>query len=125
MFPPILWQLIPPTLPDPVETSHLASVLGHPQWFAQKVAYCIRAIAKKATRLYTPASRRQLDRIVRQLAVRVPSVQCPAMVVQPITPRNASTRSFSEVLNGGAGALWTGLQLSWRMVRILERIEVP
>jgi hypothetical protein len=51
--PSDLWQLIPPTLPDPFETSHLASVLGHPRWFAQKVAYCLRqsgvitAIGKK------------------------------------------------------------------------------
>ena len=51
--PSDLWQLIPPTLPDPFETSHLASVLGHPRWFAQKIAYCLRqsgvitAIGKK------------------------------------------------------------------------------
>ncbi len=37
-----LWQLIPPTLPDPFDTSHLASVLGHSRWFAQKIAYCLR-----------------------------------------------------------------------------------
>jgi len=40
--PSDLWQLIPPTLPDPFDTSHLASVLGHPRWFAQKIAYCLR-----------------------------------------------------------------------------------
>ena len=40
--PSDLWQLIPPTLPDPFETSHLASVLGHSRWFAQKIAYCLR-----------------------------------------------------------------------------------
>jgi hypothetical protein len=51
--PSDLWQLIPSTLPNPFETSHLASVLGHPRWFAQKVAYCLRrsgvttAIGKK------------------------------------------------------------------------------
>ena len=40
--PSDLWQLIPPTLPDPFETSHLALALGHPRWFAQKIAYCLR-----------------------------------------------------------------------------------
>ena len=51
--PSDLWQLIPPTLPDPFDTSHLASVLGHSRWFAQKIAYCLRqsgviaAIGKK------------------------------------------------------------------------------
>ena len=55
--PSDLWQLIPPTLPDPFETSHLASVLGHSRWFAQKVAYCLRqsgvttAIGKKGNSL--------------------------------------------------------------------------
>jgi hypothetical protein len=48
-----LWQLIPPMLPDPFDTSHLASALGHSRWFAQKIAYCLRqsgviaAIGKK------------------------------------------------------------------------------
>ncbi len=51
--PSDLWQLIPPTLPDPFDTSHLAAVLGHSRWFAQKIAYCLRrsgviaAIGKK------------------------------------------------------------------------------
>ena len=55
--PSDLWQLIPPTLPDPFEASHLASVLGHPRWFAQKIAYCLRqsgvitAIGKKGNSL--------------------------------------------------------------------------
>jgi len=55
--PSDLWQLIPPTLPDPFETSHLASVLGHSRWFAQKIAYCLRqsgvitAIGKKGNSL--------------------------------------------------------------------------
>jgi hypothetical protein len=40
--PSDLWQLIPPTLPDPFETSQLASVVGRPRWFAQKIAYCLR-----------------------------------------------------------------------------------
>jgi len=40
--PSDLWQLIPPALPDPFDTSHLASVLGHSRWFAQKIAYCLR-----------------------------------------------------------------------------------
>ena len=40
--PQDLWQLIPQTLPDPFDTSHLASVLGHSRWFAQKIAYCLR-----------------------------------------------------------------------------------
>ena len=65
--PSDLWQLIPPTLPDPFETSHLALVLGHPRWFAQKIAYCLRqsgvitAIRKKGnslvySRLMAPAT---------------------------------------------------------------------
>jgi hypothetical protein len=55
--PSDLWQLIPPTLPDPFETSHLALALGHPRWFAQKIAYCLRqsgvitAIGKKGNSL--------------------------------------------------------------------------
>jgi hypothetical protein len=55
--PSDLWQLIPPTLPDPFETSHLALALGHPRWFAQKTAYCLRqsgvitAIGKKGNSL--------------------------------------------------------------------------
>ena len=40
--PQDLWQLIPRTLPDPFDTSHLASVLGYSRWFAQKIAYCLR-----------------------------------------------------------------------------------
>ena len=35
--PSDLYQLIPTTLPNPFETSHLASVLGHPRWFAQRL----------------------------------------------------------------------------------------
>ena len=55
--PSDLWRLIPPTLPDPFETSHLALALGHPRWFAQKIAYCLRqsgvitAIGKKGNSL--------------------------------------------------------------------------
>jgi hypothetical protein len=51
--PSDLWQLIPPSLPDPFETSQLASAVGRPRWFAQKIAYCLRhsgvttAIGKK------------------------------------------------------------------------------
>jgi len=40
--PSDLWQLIPPSLPDPFETSQLASAVGRPRWFAQKIAYCLR-----------------------------------------------------------------------------------
>ena|SRR5215471_1411366 len=40
--PSDLWQLIPSSLPDPFETSQLASVVGRPRWFAQKIAYCLR-----------------------------------------------------------------------------------
>ena len=40
--PSDLWQLIPRTLPDPFETSHLASELGQSRLFAQKIAYCLR-----------------------------------------------------------------------------------
>src|SRR4030095_11197391 len=55
--PSDLWQLIPPTLPDPFETSHLALALGHPRWFAQKIASRLResgvitAIEKKGNSL--------------------------------------------------------------------------
>ena len=59
--PSDLWQLIPPTLPDPFETSHLALALDHPRWFAQEIAYCLRQSGslqpsgKRAIRLYTPS----------------------------------------------------------------------
>src|SRR4030095_16756866 len=55
--PSDLCQLLPPTLPDPFETLHLALALGHPRWFAQKIAYCLRqsgvitAIGKKGNSL--------------------------------------------------------------------------
>src|SRR4030095_17269097 len=64
--PSDLWQLIPPTLPDPFETSHLALALGHPRWFAQEIAYCLRQSGslqpsgKRAIRFYTPASRLEM-----------------------------------------------------------------
>ena len=32
-------------LPDLFTTAHIADGLGRPRWFAQKVAYCLRAMA--------------------------------------------------------------------------------
>lgn len=84
---------------------HLASVLGHPRWFAQKIAYCLRQSGslqlsgKKATRLYTPASHLHRDQIVPQLAVRARWRQWLPMMIRLITPTNASTPLLTEVLN--------------------------
>src|SRR5215472_14085264 len=40
--PTDLWSLIPMGLPEPFQTLHLARDLERPDWFAQKVAYCLR-----------------------------------------------------------------------------------
>src|SRR5262245_26575452 len=92
------WQLIPPALPDPFESSHLASVLGHSRWFAQKIAYCLRQSGvisqsgKKAIRfVYSRLlSRPEPDR--ETTALRVRWFQ-PPMMSHPITSTNASPLS--------------------------------
>jgi hypothetical protein len=40
--PSDLVDLLPPSLPDRFQTSHLAASLGRPRWLAQKAAYCLR-----------------------------------------------------------------------------------
>ncbi len=37
-----LTALIPPGLPSPFHTGHLAKMLGIDRWFAQRIAYCFR-----------------------------------------------------------------------------------
>ena len=37
-----LAALVPPGLPSPFHTGHLAQVLGIERWFAQRIAYCFR-----------------------------------------------------------------------------------
>jgi hypothetical protein len=37
-----LWQMMPPTLPRPFHTGHLAEGLGIQRWIAQRIAYCLR-----------------------------------------------------------------------------------
>jgi hypothetical protein len=70
--PSDLWQLIPRTLPDPFETSHLASVLGIPDGLLKRLPTVsanpgsLRPSERKATRLYTPASRGRLDWTIMQ-----------------------------------------------------------
>lgn len=40
--PDDLLGLLPGTLPEQFHTSDLAKLIGHPRWFAQKVAYCLK-----------------------------------------------------------------------------------
>jgi len=40
--PSDLLDLLPPGLPDPFQTTHLAASLGRPRWLAQKAAYCLK-----------------------------------------------------------------------------------
>jgi hypothetical protein len=44
-----LWNLLPPTLPSPFHTGHLAQQLQVSRWVAQRIAYCLHKTA--ATRL--------------------------------------------------------------------------
>jgi len=37
-----LCRVLPPALPNPFHTGHLAEKLGVPRWFAQRIAYCLR-----------------------------------------------------------------------------------
>ncbi|MBX3425672.1 MAG: hypothetical protein KF688_08340 [Pirellulales bacterium] len=37
-----LMRLLPPRLPRPFHTGHLAEGLGVPRWIAQRIAYCLR-----------------------------------------------------------------------------------
>lgn len=60
-----LWQLIPPGLPTPFHTGHLAERAGVPRWIAQRIAYCLvktgatREVGKLGNaRLYRPQIRR-------------------------------------------------------------------
>lgn len=36
-----LWQLLPPALPSPFHTGHLAEQAGIARWVAQRIAYCL------------------------------------------------------------------------------------
>lgn len=36
-----LWQLMPPSLPQPFHTGHIAEGLGVARWIAQRMAYCL------------------------------------------------------------------------------------
>lgn len=40
-----LTALIPPGLPSPFHTGHLAKTLGIDRWFAQRIAYCFRKMS--------------------------------------------------------------------------------
>ena len=40
--PSDLLDLLPPGLPDPFQTTHLAASFGRPRWLAQKAAYCLK-----------------------------------------------------------------------------------
>ncbi|HEX2521314.1 MAG TPA: hypothetical protein VHP35_04250 [Terriglobia bacterium] len=98
--PSDLWQLIPPTLPDPFETSHLALALGHPRWFAQKIAYCLRqsgvitAIGKKGNSLVysrlAPSATGLDNEATGRTSAMAPMASHDARL---ITPTSASTRS--------------------------------
>ena len=98
--PSDLWQLIPPTLPDPFETSHLALALGHPRWFAQKIAYCLRqsgvitAIGKKGNSLVysrlAPSATGLDNEATGRTSAMAPMASNDARL---ITPPSASTRS--------------------------------
>jgi hypothetical protein len=37
-----LWRMMPPSLPSPFHTGHLATGLGIERWIAQRIAYCLR-----------------------------------------------------------------------------------
>ena len=37
-----LWRMMPPSLPRPFHTGHLAESLGFQRWIAQRIAYCLR-----------------------------------------------------------------------------------
>ena len=37
-----LWRMMPPSLPRPFHTGHLAEGLGIQRWIAQRIAYCLR-----------------------------------------------------------------------------------
>ena len=107
--PSDLWQLIPPTLPDPFETSHLASVLGHSRWFAQKIAYCLRqsgvitTIGKKGnslvySRLNPPATGLDNHATGRTSAM-VPMASNDAGVIAPTSASSSeSSTSFNVPL---------------------------
>jgi hypothetical protein len=98
--PSDLWQLIPPTLPDPFETSHLALALGHPRWFAQKIAYCLRqsgvitAIGKKGNSLVYSRLAPSATGLDNEATGRTSAMAPMASNdVGLITPPSASTRS--------------------------------
>jgi hypothetical protein len=106
--PSDLWQLIPPTLPDPFETSHLASVLGHPRWFAQKIAYCLRqsgaiaAIGKKANSLVysrlAPSATGLDDHATACTSAIAPMASNNVPLINPTsasTPSSESSTSFN------------------------------
>lgn len=54
-----LWRMMPPTLPTPFHTGHLADGLEIQRWIAQRIAYCLRQTGtvrevgkQRNTRLY-------------------------------------------------------------------------